>query len=152
MLGFRFNALRWAGWLSDLCVKNRKCGDLGHCERLDPTLLRGGNATIVVEQAGLLGELVELAATLDQLCRCVEFSHSPLVQNDDPIGVNDRVNAMRNRDDSPVRENAAAQGTLQQRIRLHINCSLSPWLAENCHFKSKDRTILRLPRLEQGYC
>lgn len=41
--------------------------------------LGGGNGTVVVEQAGLLGELVEFAATLDQLCGSVELSHTALV-------------------------------------------------------------------------
>jgi hypothetical protein len=84
---------------------------------------------VAVEQASFLSELVEFAAAFDKLCRCVKLSHSPLVQNDDPVGVDDRVDAVRNCDDSPIRKDAAAQGALQECVRLYINGSLSLLLA-----------------------
>jgi hypothetical protein len=92
--------------------------------------LGGGNGTVVVEQAGLLGELVEFAATLDQLCGRVELRHTPLVQNDDTIGVDDRVDAVRDRDDGSVLEDAAAQGALQVCVGFYVNRGLSLLLAE----------------------
>jgi hypothetical protein len=116
-------------WLAERSFFVMEMRGFEACDRI-LRYLRGGNSAIAVKQTGLLGELVEFAASLDQLLRRVEFSHSPLVQNYDPIRVNDRVDAVRNCDDSPIREDAAAQGALQQRIRLHVNCSLNPLLAE----------------------
>jgi hypothetical protein len=92
--------------------------------------LGGGNGTVVVEQAGLLGELVEFSATLDQLCGRVELRHTPLVQNDDTIGVDDRVDAVRDRNDGSVLEDAAAQGALQVCVGFYVNRGLSLLLAE----------------------
>lgn len=88
------------------------------------------DSTVVVEQTGLFGKLIEFAATLDQLRRRIKLSHSPLVQNDDPVRVNDGVDAVRNGNNGSIREDAAAQGPLQQCIRFHVHCGLEPLLAE----------------------
>lgn len=86
--------------------------------------LRRACETIAVNQPSLLGKLVEPTTSLDQLRRRVEFRHPALVQHDDPIRVDDRVDAVRNRDDGAILEDTAAQGTLEQRVCLHVNRGL----------------------------
>lgn len=85
--------------------------------------MRTGEA-IAVNQACLLGKLVESPALLDQLGWCVEFRHPALFENDDSIRVDDRVDPVRDRNDRSILEDAAAQSALEQRIRLHVNRGL----------------------------
>lgn len=86
--------------------------------------LRGAGETVAINQTSLLSKFIEPATSLDQLRRSVELRHLTLVQHDDSIGVDDRVDAVRDRNNSAVLEYTAAQGTLEQRVRLHVNRSL----------------------------
>lgn len=86
--------------------------------------------TVAFQQASFLGEFVEFAALLDQLCRGVKLRHLTLVEDDDTIGIDDSVDAVRNRNDSAALENVAAQGALEQRVSLHIDRGLLDLLAD----------------------
>lgn len=99
--------------------------------------LRRASETVAVYQPSLLGKLVEPATSLDQLRRRVEFRHPALVQHDDPIGVDDRVDAVRNRDNGAILEDTAAQGALEQRVRLDVNRGLD--CAVSASFKTTEQ-------------
>lgn len=86
--------------------------------------LRGAGETVAVKQTSLLSKFVEPATSLDQLRRRVEFRHSTLVQHNDSVRVDDRVDAVRDRNNGAVLEYTAAQGTLEQCVRLHVDRSL----------------------------
>ena len=49
-----------------------------------------------------------MPSTIDQFCRGVEFHDPPTIQNDNPIGVENGVDAVRDGDDGPVAEDAAS--------------------------------------------
>lgn len=93
------------GWCAEWLADSHPPHDAGRGLRLITadwccTLLR--QETVGVKQASLLGELVELTTLLDQRRRRVELRHAALVEHDDSIRVDDRVDAVRNRDDRAV--------------------------------------------------
>lgn len=87
--------------------------------------LGGAGETIAVNQTSLLSKLVEPATSLDQLRWRVKFRHPTLVEHNDSIRIDDGVDAVRDRNNSAVLEYTAAQGTLEQRVRLHVHRGLS---------------------------
>ena len=62
----------------------------------------------VVQQACLPDEFVEKPSSADQFPRGIEFGHLSLLQHDDAIRVQDRVDSMRNRDDGTIFEYVAS--------------------------------------------
>lgn len=86
--------------------------------------LGGIGKTIAVQQIGFLSELIEFAASLDQLRRRVKLRHAALVQDHDSIGIDDGVDAVRNRNDSAILEGATTQCALEECVCLHIHSGL----------------------------
>lgn len=64
-------------------------------------------AIVVVQQTGFLGQVEKFPTLLDELRRRVKFGHSTLVQHNDSIRVDDRIDTMGYGDYSAVLENAA---------------------------------------------
>lgn len=85
-----------------------------------------------VKQTGFLDQLVEEAFAADERRWGVEFRNRTVVEDDDAIGIEDCVDTMSNRDDSPIPEHTATQGALEQSIRLNVNRSLLPRQPKFC--------------------
>ena len=78
---------------------------------------------IDLEQIGLLHQGVEEPFLANQFVRSVKLSDPALLKEDDPVRVEDGVDAMGDGDYGPILKDAAAEGRLQERIRLDIDGS-----------------------------
>jgi hypothetical protein len=76
---------------------------------------------VTVKQPSLLDKVVEFPTLLDQDRRGIELRNAALIQDDDAVRVNDRVDTVRDRDNRAVLEDATTQGALKQSIRFDID-------------------------------
>lgn len=79
---------------------------------------------VTVKQPSLLDKVVEFPALLDQNRGGIELRNAALVQDDDAVRVNDRVDTVRDRDNRAVLEDATTQGALKQSIRFDVDGGL----------------------------
>lgn len=76
------------------------------------------------KKTGLPNQLVEQTLLLYQFGRRIEFGHTSVVKYHNAITVENRVDAVGDRNDRPILEHVASERGLQQCIRLHINSGL----------------------------
>ena len=79
--------------------------------------------TELVQKSGFTHQLVEQAPPVDEGSRGVKFGHSALLENDNPIRIEDSVDPMSDRDDGTIIEDVAAKCCLQQGVCLDVDCS-----------------------------
>lgn len=79
---------------------------------------------VAIKQPCLPDEIVEFAALLDECRGGVEFHDPAFIQHDDPIGVDDCVDAVRDGDDCALLEDAAAEGALEEGVCFDVDGGL----------------------------
>ncbi len=78
-----------------------------------------------VQQTSLPDKLIEQPFALDQSGRRIEFGNIAVIEDDNSVGIEDRIYPMRNRDDCSVVKHVTPECRLQHSIGLHIDGSLS---------------------------
>lgn len=74
-----------------------------------------------IEQSSFSDKLIEQAPFSDELCGSAEFSNLAAVEHNDPVRIQNSVDAMGDGDDRAAREAAAPEICLQSSVSLHID-------------------------------
>jgi hypothetical protein len=67
-----------------------------------------------LQKAGFHDELIKESVLQYQCCQRVKFSHFALIEHDDAVTVDNCIDMIRDRDDSPVTDRTTAERLLQQ--------------------------------------
>ena len=99
-----------------------------HCDAVEwhewkPAKQPSTHASLIdaVEQSRLLDKLVEQTFLAHKSCRRVKFGNVAMIENNDAVGVHDRIDSMGDGDDRSILEDIAAQCTLEHLVGLNVN-------------------------------